>query len=79
MQLILYYREKCHLCDAMRKALLVFSRNQQPLEWKEVDIDRDVDLIRRYDSLVPVLCLGETEVCHYFFDESALIAALALA
>jgi hypothetical protein len=63
----------------MRKALVVFSRKRHPLEWREVDIDRDVDLIRRYDSLVPVLCIGETEICHYFFDESALIAALALA
>ena len=77
--LILYYREQCHLCDAMRKALAAFSRNHQPIEWREVDIDRDTDLIRRYDTLVPVLCLGETEICHYFFDESALLATLALA
>jgi glutaredoxin len=79
LQLILYYREQCHLCDAMRRALVVFSRNHQPIDWREVDIDRDVELIRRYDTLVPVLCLGDTEVCHYFFDESALIAALPLA
>ena len=79
MQLTLYYREKCHLCDAMRKALVAFSRNRQAIEWREIDIDRDVELIRRYDVLVPVLCLGEREVCHHFFDESALIAALALA
>jgi hypothetical protein len=79
LQLTLYYRENCHLCDAMRKALVAFSRKRHPLEWLEVDIDRDADLIRRYDSLVPVLCFGETEICHYFFDESALIAALALA
>ena len=63
----------------MRKALVVFSRNQRSIEWREVDIDRDVELIRRYDTLVPVLCLGDTEICHYFFDESALIAALPLA
>jgi len=63
----------------MRKALVAFSTDQQPIAWQEVDIDRDTDLIRRYDSLIPVLCIGETEVCHYFFDESALIAALALA
>ena len=78
-QLVLYYREQCHLCDAMRKALVAFSRKHQVIEWIEVDIDRDIDLIRLYDTQVPVLCLGETEVCHYFFDESALIAALALA
>ena len=79
MQLILYYREQCHLCDAMRKALVVFSRNHRQIDWREVDIDRDVELIRRYDTLVPVLCLGDTEVCHHFFDESALIAELPLA
>ena len=63
----------------MRKALVVFSLKRHPVQWREIDIDRNIDLIRRYDSLVPVLCLGETEICHYFFDESALIAALALA
>ncbi|MGB5328434.1 MAG: glutaredoxin family protein [Gammaproteobacteria bacterium] len=79
MELILYYREQCHLCDAMRKALVVFTRKHQQVSWLEVDIDRDIELIRRYDALVPVLCLGNTEICHYFFDESALVAALALA
>ena len=79
MALILYYREQCHLCDAMRKALVAFSRKQHPLEWQEVDIDRDTELIRRYDARVPVLCDGDFEICHFFFDESALRAALALA
>ncbi len=78
MQLVLYYREQCHLCDAMRKALHAFSRRHRPLEWREIDIDRDPDLIRRYDARVPVLCLDEREICHFFFDESALLAALAL-
>ena len=63
----------------MRKALVAFSRRHTPLEWREVDIDRDLQLIRRYDTRVPVLCLGEHEICHYFFDETALLAALALA
>ena len=79
MTLILYYREQCHLCDAMRKALVVFSRRQHAIEWREIDIDRDPELIRRYDALVPVLCLEDVEICHFFFDESALRAALALA
>jgi hypothetical protein len=63
----------------MRKALVAFSRNRQPIEWREVDIDRDVELIRRFGTQVPVLCRDDNEICHYFFDESALIAALALA
>ena len=79
MELTLYYREQCHLCDAMRKALAAFSARRQPVEWREIDIDRDPELIRLYDARVPVLCLGEHEICHFFFDESALLAALALA
>jgi len=79
LELILYYREQCHLCDAMRKALVAFTRKHQQVSWLEVDIDRDIELIRRYDAMVPVLCLGDTEICHYFFDESALVAVLALA
>jgi thioredoxin reductase (NADPH) len=79
LELILYYREQCDLCDAMRKALVSFSHNRQSLDWREIDIDRDTALIRRYDARVPVLCHGETEICHFFFDESALRATLALA
>ena len=63
----------------MRKALVAFSSRHQALVWQEIDIDRDPELIRRYDTLVPVLCYNNEEVCHYFFDESALLAALALA
>ena len=63
----------------MRKSLVAFSQNRHPLDWREIDIDRDTELIRRYDARVPVLCYGETEICHFFFDESALRATLALA
>ena len=63
----------------MRKALVVFTRNHPQVSWREVDIDRDIALIRQYDARVPVLCHQETEICHYFFDESALVAVIALA
>ncbi|MBT8433403.1 MAG: glutaredoxin family protein [Gammaproteobacteria bacterium] len=63
----------------MRKALVVFTRDHPSVSWREIDIDRDTGLIRRFDARVPVLCHGDTEICHFFFDESALIAVLALA
>ena len=79
MELTLYYRERCHLCDSMRKALVTFSRQRHAIAWHEIDIDRDPELIRLYDARVPVLCSGDLEICHFFFDESALLAAMALA
>jgi|GEM_PF-844056 len=62
----------------MRKALVVFNREKQPVSWLEIDIDRDQGLIELYDSKVPVLCftksgLASQELCYYFFDEAALL------
>ena len=65
----------------MRKALVVFNRDKQSISWLEIDIDRDRNLIELYDSKVPVLCvaksgLEEKELCHYFFDETAVSKAV---
>ena len=60
----------------MRKAMVAFNRILQPISWREIDIDRVVELIRQYDIRVPVLRIGEREICHHFFDEEALLAAL---
>jgi glutaredoxin len=70
-QLILYYREGCHLCEAMLQALRGLQLRLE-FELRLVDVDRDAELQRRYDEWVPVLFLGEREVCHYHLDEQAL-------
>ncbi len=61
----------------MRKALVVFSHERKPVQWREIDVDRDPELVRMYDAMVPVLCLGDQEICHYFLDGEALLAALS--
>jgi len=71
IQLTLYGRNECHLCEDMQQALeelqtsLGFS-----LKW--VDIDTDSVLYERYNTLVPVLKHGDIEICHYFLDPEAL-------
>ena len=70
-EFVLYYRENCHLCESMRLALHRLRRSID-IGWREVDIDRDTDLIRRFDVLVPALYLGEREICHHFLDEAAV-------
>jgi glutaredoxin len=73
VQLTLYYREGCHLCEAMLQALRDLKlKLGLELELQLVDIDRDPELVRRYDEWVPVLYLGEREVCHYHLDEQLL-------
>jgi len=75
--LTLYYRENCHLCESFRLALMQL-QPELGFDTEEIDIDRDVDLIRRYDRLVPVLVREGREICHYFLDEAALRAAIAV-
>lgn len=74
-ELTLYHRPGCHLCEDMRDALLA-AQAAQAFQWREVDIDSDADLLARYGALIPVLCLDEQEICHYFLNPAALAAAL---
>jgi glutaredoxin len=76
IELTLYGRPGCHLCDEMRAGLLAL---QSDLGYglAEIDVDGDPELARRYGHLVPVLMLGDVEVCHFFLDPEALRAHLA--
>ena len=39
-------------------------------------VDDDPALVERFDELVPVLMLGELEICHYHLDSARLEALL---
>ena len=71
MQLHFYYRENCHLCESMRLALVKLQQ-QLDFDWIEIDIDRDTNLIRQFDVMVPVLQYQGQELCHHFIDEKAI-------
>ena len=75
VELTLYYREGCHLCETMLQALRGL-QSRVAFDLCMVDIDRDPVLRQRYDEWVPVLCRGESEICHYHLDEDALMAVL---
>ena len=66
-ELTLFFREGCHICDDMRRELYPFIQ-QHKLLLNEIDIDTNDDLIYKYNVKVPVLCLGDEEICHHFFD-----------
>lgn len=70
LQLDVYIRQGCHLCDEMILVLSEF-RNDYNFSIRTIDIDADAALCDRYNTLVPVLCLGEKEICHHFFDLEA--------
>ncbi|MGI9311323.1 MAG: glutaredoxin family protein [bacterium] len=76
---VYFYRKRgCHLCDDMERALAAF-RRESDADFRVVarDIESDQSWYRRYREYVPTLVLGEVEVCHYFFDQDELTAALS--
>ncbi|MCI0586563.1 MAG: glutaredoxin family protein [Planctomycetes bacterium] len=60
----LYTREGCHLCEAAREAIL---RGGEGLgiELREIDVDSDPDLARRFGEEVPVVFIGERKAFKY--------------
>lgn len=71
--LTVFVRRGCHLCTDMVQALERL-RPELGFEYTQVDIDRDPDLLHRYDTRVPVLVAGDTEICYYFLEEAQLRA-----
>ena len=75
VQLTLYIREGCHLCDDMEQALREYAA-ELDFEIRRVPIDDNTELEQAYGTKVPVLARDGEEICHYFLDAQALKRAL---
>ena len=73
----LYGRPGCHLCDDAR-AVLVRVRADAPFELREIDIEGDDELFKRYLERIPVVCLDGEELFEYHVDEATLRRRLSL-
>ena len=72
---VLYGRPGCHLCDDARAGLLRLAA-RRPFRLREVDIEADPALLRRYLERIPVICVDGEHVSDYFLDEPTLTARL---
>lgn len=57
IEVTLYSRANCHLCDEAR-ALLVGLSESLPMQIKEIDVDSSPDLVQRFGETVPVIQCG---------------------
>ena len=71
VELTLYIREGCHLCDDMEQALRE-CESELDFEIRRVPINNNADLEQAYGTRIPVLVCGNREVCHYYLDMHAL-------
>lgn len=49
-------------------AALEALRGELHFEVEVVDLDVCPEKLEKYDQLIPVLTLGDAEICHYFLD-----------
>lgn len=64
----LYTRHNCHLCDEAKEAI---RQSGVEVEMREVDIDTDRDLVRRYGTHVPVIFVDGVEAFRHRVDAKA--------
>ncbi len=76
--LIVYGRESCHLCQQMILALRK-RQAQVAFDFHVVDIDKDPELLIKFNDKVPVLAshFEQREICRYHLDTTALDDYLA--
>ena len=74
----LYGRPGCHLCeDALAELQPIATAHGAAIE--EVNIDLDDALLLRMLERIPVIALGDDELCELFLDAPAVTAALVAA
>lgn len=81
IELFLYSRSYCHLCDDMQTALQAY-RDENLFDLQVVDVDAEPALVALYDEMVPVLMARTPDgamrrLCHYFLDHAALLLYFA--
>jgi glutaredoxin len=77
MNVVLYTREGCHLCDEARDAILLLRDSRGGFELREIDIDTDDELHARFLERIPVVEVDGKIVAELDVDTAALDAALA--
>jgi len=66
-----YSSPGCHLCEDAMATLQRLQRDFD-FELRELDITSDEALHRSYFERIPVVALGDEELCEYFVEETLL-------
>lgn len=67
MDAVFYYRNGCHLCEAMAAVLFRgWPEQAGAMAWR--DVDQQPAWRDSYGDRVPVLVIGDTEICSFEAD-----------
>lgn len=71
----LYTRKGCCLCDEAKQVLKA-ARREAAFDLEEIDIDRDPELISRYNDEVPVIAINQVKAFKYRVDRQEFLKKL---
>ncbi len=74
-EVVVYSRKGCHLCEIVKESLTKLSRNAA-FHWREVDVDTDDELRRRFTDEVPVVFIDGRKAFKYHMDEREFLRKL---
>jgi len=77
VNVVLYTRDGCHLCDEAREAILSVQDSRGGFELREIDIDTDDELHAKFLERIPVVEVDGEIVAELDVDPALLNAALA--
>jgi glutaredoxin len=75
-QVIVYSRKGCHLCEIIKETLNKLGR-RGGFTWREIDVDSDEELRRRFTDEVPVVFIDGRKAFKYRMDEREFLHKLA--
>jgi glutaredoxin len=75
-EVVLYSRKGCHLCEIVRESLSKLSR-QRGFQWREIDVNSDSELRRRFSDEVPVVFINGRKAFKYRMDEREFLRKLS--
>jgi glutaredoxin len=75
-EVVLYSRKGCHLCEIVKESLGKLSR-QGTFRWREIDVNSDSELRRRFHDEVPVVFIDGRKAFKYRMDEREFLRKLS--
>jgi glutaredoxin-like protein DUF836 len=78
VEVLLYGRPDCHLCDEVRGEIgRLADEHGWDLDLREIDIETDDELFKRYLERIPVVVVEGDVVSELLLDAGALIRRIA--
>jgi glutaredoxin len=75
-EVLVYSRKGCHLCETVKETLIQV-QVEANFQWREVDIDSDPELRRKYNDEVPVVFIDGRKAFKYHMNRAEFLRVLA--